>query len=112
MLSNKKKPQNNLVGCRVLIDWPVRWKDCREEFKAEQKERAKREEHRFGECGEIVAYNPTAENAKTLAILLDDGRIEDFYEGAVTVTERPKPPVDESAELLRQILDLLQKAGI
>ncbi len=103
-----KKQNNLLVGAKVLIDWPMRWKDCRPEYIESEKENASKSESRFGCTGTIVAYNPGDEQGNNLAILIDGGRIENFHEGAVTVTTpAPDSNVDISA-LLKQILEAIK----
>lgn len=98
-----KKQNNNLVGRKVLIDWPVRWRGAQPENREHLKTEAAKKEPYFGETGEIVAYNPTREDCKTLSIVLDSTKeIVSVYDGAVTI--KSDPPEDESLSLLRQIL--------
>jgi len=102
----KKSTKNSLViGAKVLIDWPVRWKDCRPEYREEERAKAAKNEQRFGETGVIVAYNPGSERANDYEVLLDStGRIESFYVGALTVTAMPPDTYGETNELLTKIL--------
>lgn len=98
-----KKQTNNLVGRKVLIDWPVRWQGVVPEHRDRLKEEASKKEHYFGETGEIVAYNPTREDCKTLSIVLDSTKeIVSLYEGAVTI--KSGPPEDEAVSILKDIL--------
>jgi hypothetical protein len=107
----KKSTKNSLViGAKVLIDWPVRWKDCRPEYRDEERAKASKTESRFGETGVIVAYNPGTERANDYEVLLDStGRIESFYVGALTVTAMPPDPSAETNELLVKILAAIGK---
>jgi hypothetical protein len=49
---SKKSVNNNLVGRRVVIDWPCRWQGATPENQATLKEEARKKEHYFGEEGE------------------------------------------------------------
>jgi hypothetical protein len=92
----------------VLIDWPVRWRGCLPEYVEQFKADAAKNpsNHYFGETGEIVAVDPRADDSKTLAIVLDStSEIVHLYDGAVTVTERPKSADAEILALLQQIVD-------
>jgi hypothetical protein len=107
-MKTKTNADNRIVGRKVLIDWPMRWKSHDEKFRDQMRAEAERNEHRFGETGEVVAYNPDDEQARVLAVLCDkDGRLERFHEGAVTFTSQPK--TDRVEELLELILAQLEQ---
>lgn len=117
---NKSKTQNRVVGRKVLIDWPVRWRDAVPQFRAGLKEEASKGEPYFGATGEVVAYNP-GEDRGELAVLLeksdttkaeDVGRLVYLYHGAVTFTSEAPNPNGEVEELLRQILATIKENAI
>jgi hypothetical protein len=100
-----KSVNNNLVGRKVLIDWPCRWRGAEARHVETLKAEAKAKEHYFGETGEIVAYNPAEESAKCLAICLDSTKeIVHVYDGAVTITTVSPREQDHA-----QVVDLLQQ---
>ncbi len=114
---NKSKTQNRVVGRKVLIDWPCRWRDALPQYRAGLKEDAKKSEHYFGSTGEVVAYNPGDDRGE-LAVLLEQsdktkpedwGRLVYLFHGAVTFTSEPPNPNGEVEELLRQILAAVSK---
>lgn len=102
-----KSVNNNLVGRKVLIDWPVRWRSADPKNSEMLKAEAKAKEHYFGETGEIVAYNPGEPSGKELTILLDSSKeIVHLYDGSVTITSVAPREEDhkEVCDLLRQIV--------
>jgi hypothetical protein len=102
-----KSVNNNLVGRKVMIDWPIRWRGADPKHSETLKAEAKAKENYFGETGEIVAYNPGEESAKTLAICLDSTKeIVHLYDGAVTITSVSPREEDhkEVCDLLRQVI--------
>lgn len=120
-----QKQTSNLVGCKVLIDWPVRWKTMdHEKFRASAKKEAEAKESYFGFTGEIMATFPMDERGRTLTVMLTGGfqgtgleggeksaaltgTLVDLYQGAVTITELPKGN-DEVVDLLKQILKAIE----
>jgi len=99
----------NLVGRKVLIDWPIRWSadagyvgaDVQAEFKA----RASKNEHWFGQTAEIVAYNPNDDEGKVLTLVLDkSGEIVRVMAGAVTITGPAPAGNADIVKLLQAIL--------
>ncbi len=116
---SKSKTQNRVVGRKVVIDWPVRWRDALPDFRDGLKEDAKKEPY-FGATGEVVAYDPSEERGE-LAVLLeksdttkaeDVGRLVYLYHGAVTFTSEPPNPNGEVEDLLRQILAAIKENAI
>lgn len=108
---SKKAVSNNLVGRRVLIDWPVRWQGATPENQATLKAEARQKEHYFGEEGEIVAYNPSDESGKALTVVLDKSKeIVHLYDGAVTVKSVSPAEQDHKqiVSLLEQILEAIK----
>lgn len=110
-----KTKTNLLVGAKVVIDWPVRWKGATEKYVQGLRADAEKNEAYFGETGTIVAYNHGAENGKELEILLDGavreadkGEIANLYIGAVTVTELPKDSNADVLAALERIESLLR----
>jgi hypothetical protein len=107
-----KSVNNNLVGRKVMIDWPIRWKGADPKHSETLKAEAKAKEHYFGETGEIVAYNPAEESGKELTICLDNTKeIVHLFYGAVTITTVSPREEDhkEVCDLLRQILAAVQQ---
>lgn len=103
-----KKQSNNLVGRKVLIDWPVRWQGATTENREHLKTQAAKNEHYYGQTGEIVAYNPTRDDAKNLTVVLDGTKeIVNLFEGAVTITS--DPPQDETVAVLKEILEVVRR---
>jgi hypothetical protein len=106
-----KSVNNNLVGRKVMIDWPVRWRGADAAHVETLKAEARAKEHYWGETGEIVAYNPAEESAKCLAICLDSTKeIVHLFDGAVTITTVSPREEDhkEVCDLLRQILEAVK----
>jgi hypothetical protein len=102
-----KKQNNNLVGRKVLVDWPCRWQGATPANREHLKSEAAAREVYYGQTGEIVAYNPTREDCKNLTVVLDGTKeIVNLYEGAVTITS--DPPQDESIAVLKQILAAIE----
>ena len=99
------KKDNLLVGSRVLIDWPMRWRGADAKWVESLKVDARKEAH-FGEKATIVAYRPNSPEGRDLTIRLDStGAIVSLHTGAVTVESLPND--DEVVDLLRQILAAL-----
>jgi hypothetical protein len=125
----KAKKDNNLIGRKVLIDWPVRWREACPNHRDELKAKAKASESYFGHRGEIVAYDPNEERAKCLKILLEGagqfetdeeiakarlyaGVLINLYEGAVTITSDPINPESEllkAAQETNRTLDAIRR---
>lgn len=103
-----KSVNNNLVGRKVIIDWPVRWRGAAAQHVETLKAEAKAKEHYFGETGEIIAYNPAEESAKTLAICLDSSKeIVHLFDGAVTITS-DAPSTAEHKEMMGVLSEILE----
>jgi hypothetical protein len=100
-----RKSNNLLVGSKVLIDWPIRWKATHgfnEQHSAQLRAEAEKTEHYFGKTGTIMAYNPAADDAKELKVLLDgSGELVDLYQGAVTVTQ----PAKLESEIMKEFTE-------
>jgi hypothetical protein len=107
-----KSVNNNLVGRKVLIDWPVRWRGADPTNSEMLKAEAKAKEQNFGETGEIVAYNPGEPSGKELTICLDSSKeIVHLYDGAVTITSVAPREEDhkEITDLLRRLIGAVER---
>jgi hypothetical protein len=111
-----KAKTNLLIGAKVCIDYPNRWRGAKDEA-TRQRMRAETEASKtsmdghgayfFGETGLIVNYNPGDERGKCYDILLDSNHeVESLNDCEFTVTELPKPDA-EVVVLLSSILEVL-----
>lgn len=106
-----KVANNNLVGRRVVIDWPVRWRGASPEFQEKLKAEAAQKEHYFGEEGEVTCYDAAE---RELVIILDKSKeIVRVYEGAITVKTVSPAEQDhkEVVSLLTQILEAIKQTN-
>lgn len=106
-----KSAYNNLVGRKVVIDWPSRWMGAKPEFHEQLKADAKAQDHLFGEEGEIVGFNPDEPSGKVLVIAVKCTN-QLVYRDAGAVTIKSVSPREEDhkevVDLLRQILDAIK----
>lgn len=105
----KKQTTNLLVGATVLLDFPARWRGAKPEFQEQLKKDVAAGEHWFGQEGLIVDYTPTNENP--YGVLLKDGQIGRYWDGAFTVKELPKTSDEEILACLTEIQNALRTIG-
>jgi hypothetical protein len=105
----KKNTTNNiLIGARVLIDWPCRWRGYDPKVMESCRALAEKEEMWFGETGVVVAHDPQ-DSAKDWMVCRDrDGQVHHFYHGALSVTQLPANDRDVVA-VLKEILTEMRK---
>jgi hypothetical protein len=106
-----KNKNSALIGAKILIDWPVRWKNARPEIRESLKTEASQKEAHFGHVATVAAYNPGQERGNEYVVVLDDGTVTEIYQGAFTVTEMPASEINalrEQVDLLKEILTVLK----
>lgn len=113
-----KAKTNILIGAKVVIDYPNRWRGAKDE-KTQAALRAEAEASKtsgelrgayyFGEKATVVNYNPNEERGSCYDVLLaSNGEIVSIHQAEFTVQELPNPEAD-SVKLLETIVELLLK---
>lgn len=86
---SKKTIHTNLIGRKVVLDYPNDWKNCKPEFQEEMKRDSQARRVCFGKSGEIVNVYMDSDGTPKYDILLEDdgvaGQIISTYSFAFTI---------------------------
>lgn|SRR5574337_1765936 len=97
----KKQNQSLIVGAKVVLDFPARWRGAKPEFQDQLKKDVASTEHWFGKEATVVDYTPSNENP--YGVLLEDGQIGRYWDGAFSVKELPKDRDQEILDCIGEI---------
>ncbi len=117
----KKQSTNLLVGAKVCIDYPNRWRGARTpelqaqmraETEASKTNMEGRGAYYFGETGVVVNYNRDTDNGADYDVLLDSSHELVHVHGCeFTVQEMPKAKDEEILACLTEIQNALRAIG-